>query len=93
MQLNPEHCLLLQDHLQELPLDAANFPVVPVAIVAGFDSYRKPDHAKNFQWAHDQAQKINIKLDQQAGKIAAAEQAYTTYCETSLEKTVHAPTY
>jgi hypothetical protein len=93
MQLKPEVCLVLQDHLQELPTDATNSPVVPVAIVAGFDSYRKPDHAKDFQWAHDQAQKINTKLEQQADKITDAEQAYTVYCETTLSKIVHAPTY
>jgi len=64
-----------------------------VAIVAGFDCYRKPKQARDFPWAHTQAQKIEKKLVQQAEKLTSAENAYIHYCQKALQKTVQAPSY
>ena len=93
MPLGPDQCELLRDHLEEFPCDEQGKRTVPVAIVIGFDCYRKPSNAQDLQWAHERARKIQASLEQQADKIIMAEQAYTAYCEIALDKTVHAPTY
>jgi hypothetical protein len=93
MVVNPDHCKMLGNELQQLPCDADGNRCVPVAIVAGFDCYRKPGHARDFHWAHERAQKINIKLVQQANKLASTKRAYVFYCKKYLKKTVQAPSF